>query len=160
MGFSEFMRVRNGLTQMFLLGVLTIGLWSPASADILKPKDSSIVSTGVEVYKKHCASCHGANLEGEPNWKSRKQSGRMPAPPHSEKGHTWHHTDIYLFELTKFGLKRFAGEDYESDMPAYEGVLSDEEIVAVLSYIKSTWPTEIREYHDHLNKQATKSQNN
>ena len=111
-------------------------------------------------YAEHCASCHGANLEGEPSWKSRKPSGRMPAPPHSEQGHTWHHTDTHLFELTKFGLKKFAGEDYESDMPAYEGVLSDEEIVAVLSYIKSTWPTEIREYHDHLNKQATKSQDN
>ena len=29
---------------------------------------------------------------------------------------------------------------YESDMPAFEGILSDDEIVAVLAYIKSTWP--------------------
>ena len=68
MGSSEFMRVRNGLTQMFLLGVLSVGLWSPASADILMPKDSLIVSTGVEVYKKHCASCHGEFAEGVDNW--------------------------------------------------------------------------------------------
>ena len=77
----------------------------------------------------------------------------MPAPPHSEKGHTWHHADKLLFELTKFGLKKLAGGNYESDMPAYEEVLSDEEIIAVLSYIKSTWPADIREYHDHLNTQ-------
>ena len=40
-------------------------------------------------------------------------------------------------------------------MPAYEGTLSDEQIIAVLSYIKSTWPKEIREYHDHLNTKSS-----
>jgi len=33
-------------------------------------------------------------------------------------------------------------------MPAYENVLSDEEIIAVLSYIKSTWPEEIIRIHN------------
>lgn len=76
---------------------------------MLKPDDEKIVSSGAEVYREHCASCHGANLEGEPNWKTPKENGRMPAPPHSEKGHTRHHADKLLFELTKFGLKKLAG---------------------------------------------------
>tara|TARA_Y100000994_G_scaffold18618_1_gene13691 strand:+ start:542 stop:661 length:120 start_codon:yes stop_codon:yes gene_type:complete len=33
-------------------------------------------------------------------------------------------------------------------MPAFEGMLSDQEIVAVLSYIKSTWPQKIIHIHN------------
>src|SRR3546814_16576935 len=39
-------------------------------------------------------------------------------------------------------------------MPGYEGTLSDEAIVAVLSYIKSTWPAAIRARHDRMNEAA------
>jgi hypothetical protein len=35
-------------------------------------------------------------------------------------------------------------------MPAYAGVLSDAEIRAVLSYIKSTWSSRIRSHHDQV----------
>ncbi len=35
-------------------------------------------------------------------------------------------------------------EDYGTDMPAFQGSLSDEEIWAVLAYVKSTWPAEAR----------------
>ncbi|MEM9762953.1 MAG: cytochrome c, partial [Pseudomonadota bacterium] len=86
-----------------------------------------------------CASCHGADLEGQPDWKRRLDSGRMPAPPHDETGHTWHHADRQLFTITKLGLGAVV-PDYESDMPAFEGVLTDREIRAVLAFIKSTWP--------------------
>ena len=44
-------------------------------------------------------------------------------------------------------------------MPIYDGVLSDKEIVAVLSYIKSQWPAEIQSRHDRLN-QRLRAQNN
>ncbi len=39
-------------------------------------------------------------------------------------------------------------------MPAYDGVLSDAEIVAVLSWIKSRWPPAVRAQHDAVNAQA------
>ena len=107
--------------------------------------DRSNVELGSKVYVQHCAVCHGAKLEGEPNWTKRKESGALPAPPHDPSGHTWHHSDDILFRLTKFGVKIFAGPNYITEMPAYEGVLSDEEILAVLAFIKSTWPEEILE---------------
>jgi hypothetical protein len=67
-------------------------------------------------------------------------NGRMPAPPHDESGHTWHHNDRVLFGITKYGLKPpYAPPNYESDMPAFAGKLSDEEIRAVLAYISSHW---------------------
>ena len=58
---------------------------------------------GSENYQEHCASCHGVNLEGQPNWREYKADGSLPAPPHDETGHTWHHDTKMLFEYTKFG---------------------------------------------------------
>ena len=105
------------------------------------PNDRTLVAQGEAVYQAQCAACHGANLEGQPDWRTRNAEGRLPAPPHDETGHTWHHSDQQLFRITKHGLKPpVAPEGYESDMPAFDGVLSDDEIWAVLSFIKSRWP--------------------
>ena len=80
---------------------------------------------------------------------------KMPAPPHDASGHTWHHTDQMLFRLTKYGLGHVIGDDdYKSNMPAYENVLTDQEIIAVLTFIKSRWPENIQRRHDQLNLQS------
>lgn len=64
----------------------------------------------------------------------------MPAPPHDESGHTWHHPDDVLFAIVKDGLvPPYAPRGYESDMPAFAGKLSRDEIWAVLAFIKSHW---------------------
>lgn len=102
--------------------------------------DPETIKLGARLYAEHCAGCHGAKLEGQPNWRQRLANGRMPAPPHDESGHTWHHSDDVLFGITKDGLvPPYAPKDYESDMPAFAGKLSDREIRAVLEYIKSHW---------------------
>ena len=73
-------------------------------------------------------------------WRERRPDGRLPAPPHDESGHTWHHPDYVLFAITKNGMTPpYAPKDYESDMPAFGGRLSDKEISAVLAYLKSHW---------------------
>jgi mono/diheme cytochrome c family protein len=119
---------------------------------VLDPTDTALVALGASVYATQCAACHGANLEGEADWRTRKPNGRLPAPPHDASGHTWHHPDAQLFALTKYGLPdEIGGVPYESDMPAYEGILTDREIIAVLSYIKSRWPREVVERHDAIN---------
>lgn len=98
------------------------------------------LALGEKLYAQHCASCHGANLEGQPDWRKRLANGRFPAPPHDASGHTWHHPDEVLFGITKHGLvPPYAPAGYESDMPAFGGKLSDHEIRAVLGYIKSRW---------------------
>lgn len=112
--------------------------------------DPATIATGQRLYANHCAACHGARLEGQPNWRTRGPDGLLPAPPHDATGYTWHHSDADLFRLTKDGLRPFAGPDYRSAMPAYEGVLSDQEIVAVLSFIRSTWPPEERAHQDRI----------
>ena len=104
------------------------------------PSPAPDLQVGAKIYVQHCAACHGAKLEGQPNWRQRLPNGRMPAPPHDESGHTWHHPDAVLFGITKFGLvPPFAPPGYESDMPAFAGKLSDGEIRAVLAFIESHW---------------------
>ena len=120
----------------------------------LNTTDNSIIENGKKIYAKNCASCHGVYLEGQKNWMSRLPDGLMPAPPHDETGHTWHHPDMYLFMVTKYGIEEFIGEKYPNNMPAYKDILSDKEIIAVLSYIKSTWPTKIKEIHNKINSRS------
>jgi mono/diheme cytochrome c family protein len=106
---------------------------------------------GRALYLQHCASCHGPNLEGQPNWQNRQPDGLLPAPPHDASGHTWHHSDEQLFAITKKGVSAIV-PNYRSAMPAFEGVLSDEEIRLVISYIKSTWPEEQRHFQAGRNR--------
>lgn len=125
------------------------------SRRLLRPGDARLVAQGQQVYAARCAACHGQRLEGQPNWRSPGADGRFPAPPHDASGHTWHHTDDLLFRITKFGVAKAANlKNHESSMPAFEGQLSDQEIVAVLSWIKAQWPPEIRARHDRMNLEA------
>jgi len=67
----------------------------------IDPDNPAQVALGRGVYAAQCARCHGANLEGQPNWQERQANGMMPAPPHDPSGHTWHHPDAALFGITK-----------------------------------------------------------
>jgi len=57
--------------------------------------------------------------------------------------------------MTKYGIEKIIGKKYQNNMPAYDGILSDDGIIAVLSYIKSMWPKSIREKHDQINARAS-----
>ena len=121
---------------------------SPKSAAgiALRTDDPQVLTQGRAIYQAQCAACHGARLEGQPNWRERDVAGRLPAPPHDASGHTWHHPDQVLFDIVKYGVAKAANlKDYDSAMPAYEGTLSDGEIVAVLAWIRAQWPEGIRE---------------
>ena len=113
-------------------------------------EDQNILN-GEENYQAHCASCHGVDLEGQPNWRTMKADGSLPAPPHDETGHTWHHDTKMLFDYTKYGgqktLSAVGITDYKSGMPGYEDVLSDLQIWEILAFIRSTWPKEIQDLH-------------
>ncbi|WP_296354719.1 c-type cytochrome [Ramlibacter sp.] len=112
--------------------------------------NTKLVAWGERVYGERCAACHGARLEGQPGWQHIGADGRLPAPPHDERGHTWHHSDRYLIRVTTHGLipGKDRPSDYRSGMPAFREALSDEEIVAVLSFIKSTWSYEYRAWQE------------
>ena len=113
---------------------------------------AEVIEQGRQIYADQCASCHGAQLEGQPDWKTPLPSGRLPAPPHDAGGHTWHHPDDILFRIVKEGTAAIVGGGYESDMPGFADVLGDAEIRAVLAYIKSTWPERERTYQENVSQ--------
>lgn len=117
-----------------------VGLGSAASAE-----------TGAGLYVRHCATCHGANLEGQPDWRSPKVDGTYPAPPHNAEGHTWHHDDTMLQDYVSRGGQAVLddmGVSFHSTMPAFGEVLNPAEITSILDFIKSTWPDHIRRARD------------
>ena len=139
-----------GVTAAVALAALWLFVWSGDEPTRADAADAQLVRRGEVQYQLHCASCHGANLEGQPNWRERDEDGMLPAPPHDVTGHTWHHTDALLFDLTKYGSTAIVGSDYKSNMPGFEDKMSDGEIWAVIAYIKSTWPPDIQEIQSEL----------
>jgi mono/diheme cytochrome c family protein len=134
--------------------VSVVLMTGPDNPFLVKDGKAAQIAQGHALYGVHCARCHGKNLEGQPNWKTPLSNGRLPAPPHDKTGHTWHHTDDALIGITKLGLKPFAGDNYESDMPAFGAILSDQEIEAILAYIKSTWPKREQAYQQQRTRLA------
>lgn len=118
--------------------------------------DAARIAAGARVYAAHCASCHGAQLEGQPGWRTRRADGRLPAPPHDASGHTWHHPMNVLFGITKHGIvPPYGPANYASDMPGFGDRLSDEQIWAVLAFIRSRWPEKIRAAHAQIEQRAS-----
>ena len=117
---------------------------APGDDPRANPGDAARVAIGARIYGRDCAACHGARLEGQANWRAQLPNGRLPAPPHDASGHTWHHPDRLLFAITKNeAVPPYAPADYQSDMPPFGGSLSDDEIWAVLAYIKKQWSREV-----------------
>lgn len=144
-------KVASGL----VVGGLVLALfasWHYAGAEATSRVSSDVISQGRQIYADQCAACHGADLEGQPDWRSPLPSGRLPAPPHDASGHTWHHPDDVLFRIVKEGTAAIVGGGYESDMPGFADVLSDPEIRAVLGYIKSTWPERERSHQERVSQ--------
>ena len=138
------------------LAVFWLFVWGDDASNRADATNPKLVARGEILYQLHCASCHGANLEGQPNWRDRDADGMLPAPPHDVTGHTWHHADALLFDVTKLGSTAVVGSDYMSNMPGFAETLSDGDIWAILSYIKSTWPPDIQEIQSGL--EDTRSQ--
>lgn len=104
--------------------------------------DAEQVSRGASLYAENCASCHGANLQGAPNWKQSRADGSFPPPPHDSSGHTWHHSDALLLSITANG----GDPANNSKMPAFGDKLAEEELIAILEFIKSKWGKDEREF--------------
>ena len=64
------------LAALACIAAVTLGLvWldrrAEAAASLLRPDDAQLVARGHAIYQAHCAACHGARLQGQPNWRER-----------------------------------------------------------------------------------------
>lgn len=128
-----------GLSVIAGIGIYMVVETNPALATV-DQSDPKVIMQGSLLYDTNCASCHGKNLEGQPNWQVKNDDGTLPAPPHDKDGHTWHHDDGLLFNYTKDGGASLGIDGFVSGMPPFRDSLTDDEIWSVLAFIKSTWP--------------------
>ena len=130
---------------------------TPAST--VPPVGDAATSSGQAIFQSNCAVCHGADGEGQPDWHIKKPDGVLPAPPLNGDGHTWHHGDGTLYTYVSRGGKAFESPDipsFKSGMPAFGEVLSHDDIIAVIEYVKSLWGDKVAEGLG-LKKQASQA---
>ncbi len=105
--------------------------------------DATLIAQGADLYAVHCAGCHRADLTGDPEWRSPAADGGFRPPPHDSSGHTWHHSDQALVDIVLYGYDPPVAE---SRMPQFFGVLTEEQVLAILEFFKSSWGGEERQY--------------
>lgn len=139
----------TGVFAVLGLAAWTVHALLPGEAEqtFLQWRDPAITARGEALYRVHCSACHGM-----PDGSMPAPAGNEATPPHDEHGHTWQHPDFALFQLIRDGVAVANCVPVDPErMPPFKGILSDAELVAVLSYIKSTWPEETRQHHDKVN---------
>ncbi len=90
------------------------------------PLDEDNLKAGVDTYKAMCARCH-STPEGNP---SVYGQSFYPPAPQLPKGMA-QYTDSQLFWLIKHGIRN-------TGMPAWGGMLSDDEIWQIVSLLKNS----------------------
>lgn len=126
------------LITLTLAAAALLACSSPSETGAPAAEDPSPPS-GRTLFVTNCAGCHGAVGEGQPNWHVRNADGSLPAPPLNGDGHTWHHSDGLLYRIVRDGGAELAVPGFKSVMPAFSETLTHQEIVAVLTYVKSLW---------------------
>jgi len=123
----------------FLLLIIT-GLTTQAIADesLQRWYSPEQVKKGTVVFKNNCAVCHGEKAEKTINWKQQDANGFYPPPPLNGTAHAWHHSLKILRQSVRDGGTKIGGK-----MPAFEKVLSAEEIDSAIAYFQSQWPNEL-----------------
>ena len=125
--------------------VTTLLIISIAMPQLLYANGVGEISDGAELFKKHCAACHGENASGQDpaqpagGWEA--QEIRL-APALNGTAHAWHHPPKLLFDYIQKG-----SIDKTSPMPSFGAVLSDAQIKAIIAYFQSMWPDKIKEQY-------------
>lgn len=96
-------------------------------------------------YQLYCAHCHGYNGEGQAVGAPGEtaQLGLRLVPPHDSSGDTWRYADPVLVEVIKNGIQNPLTH---YPMAGFGAALSDEEIMALLDYMRLWWTEEQRAY--------------
>ena len=136
--------------------LLALG-WRPGALGIPAPSDGDRPLTAQErrgevLYNSNCVSCHGGPTGG----------GMMDYPPrHNANGHTWHHPDCELKQIVREGsdamtdmMREMMAPPNAPRMQAFKDRLSDDEIDAVLAFIKTLWTPAQREVQAEVTSES------
>jgi len=103
----------------------------PASSALPRTESSLLISLGKTVYDAKCASCHGAQGEGKPpHW-----------PPLANNQSIEMESAVNPIRMVLNGgyPPGTEGNPRPYGMPPFAGMLSDNEVAAVVSYIRTAW---------------------
>ncbi len=104
-----------------------------ASAAAASAGSTAVASAadGAKVFDTNCSSCHGANGQGMPG-----------AFPPLAKNPTVVGDPTKVIHIVKYGLTgaiTVEGHAFNGQMPAWSSNLSNADIAAVLTYVRSSW---------------------
>jgi mono/diheme cytochrome c family protein len=112
---------------------------------------AGLVAQGAELYNANCLSCHGGPTGGS--------MSDMP-PRHNANGHTWHHPDCQLTDIILNGsgemgemMRRMMGKPDAPAMPTFRDRLSEDDVRAILAYIKTWWTEEQRQTQARISQE-------
>jgi len=118
-----------------------LGACSEAPPPVTVPQrnlDAARLARGAELFRQHCAVCHGAAAQGAEEWRVRNPDGSFPPPPLNGTGHAWHHPWADLKQTIGHGTAALGG-----NMPPWQGVLSEQEMEDVILWFQSLWSDEV-----------------
>lgn len=100
--------------------------------------DLNRVARGAKLYQENCAQCHGPQAQGHPDWQRARSQGFSAAPPLNGSG-----TDIKLTRSAMVKvIKKGAKHKGVMVMPAWQGRVSNEQILDIISWYQALWPVE------------------
>jgi mono/diheme cytochrome c family protein len=85
---------------------------------------------GAQVYSQNCSSCHQANGQGNTAFPPLAKNPVVTGPPA---------TVIHIVKNGLTGPVKVNGKTFNGQMPAWKGQLSDGDIAAVISYVRTSW---------------------
>ena len=126
----------NRLIAILFISLLSHGI--QAAESVPREFDFLQMKRGGELFQQHCASCHGKNAEGAPNWQQRDKNGKFPAPALNGTAHAWHHPTKVLIDVIQNGTERIGG-----NMPPWKDKLSEAQIRDIIAWFQAKWSDEI-----------------
>ncbi len=116
---------------------------------VVRHLDASQVKRGEALFIANCENCHGKDAIGTPNWRTPNEDGKFPPPPLNGTAHAWHHSSAILKKTILEG-----GPPEMSTMPAWKGILTEQQVDDIVVWILSLWPDEIyttwyQNFEDH-----------
>lgn len=104
----KMLETRHAKLRLFMPLLLALGSGASYAADVIK---------GGELYAAHCAACHGAS-----------GISVMPSAPNFARNEGLLRPDMFILTAIKNG---------KNAMPAYQGILSDRDILDVIAHLRT-----------------------
>ncbi|WP_439817689.1 c-type cytochrome [Zavarzinia sp. CC-PAN008] len=149
---------RLALPVLALACALTsLGAWAvlrveaaPSAAAWPDAGNATLVQQGARLAQAHCATCHGADLAGQPGWQQPRPDGSVAAPPLDASGPAWQRADAALFAIIARGPEAGTA-GVLSPMPGFADRMTADEVWAVIAYLRSRWPVGHQAFQALLN---------